>query len=185
MTSSMHTDTRSTGDIRDAQFVPDDEAVASGNDYVDYFGFGEDKVFVLPDGRQTILFSVMNEGKRAAYQKRTSKDIKFNRASGDAAIKADQAEERHELIMSSVTGWTLMRRGATGWEPVPFNGNGPNSSLANWLKVADPKIVDALELAIRKANPWMQAEMTVAEIDKEIESLQELRAQAVERERGK
>lgn len=182
MTSTMYEDQR---DIRDAQVRPDDEAVVTGEEFVDYFGFGREEVFTLPDGKQTITFQVMNEGKRAAYQKRTSKDIKFNRASGDAAIKADQAEERHELILSSVTGWTLRRRGSTGWEPVPFSGNGPNSALANWLKVADPRIVDALELAIRKANPWMQAEMTVEEIDKEINNLQELRAQAVERERGK
>src|SRR5215475_3988382 len=106
-TTQMYEDGR---DIRNAQFAPGDEAVVSGDQgFVDYFGFGQDESFLLPDGKQSITFKVMNEGQRAKFQKKTSKDIKFNRASGDAAIKADQAEERHELIMSSVTGWSLMR----------------------------------------------------------------------------
>lgn len=172
-------------DIRNAQFQPGDEAVIAGEEFVDYFGFGRDEVFTLPDGKQHIYFKVMNEGQRASFQKRTSKDIKFNRASGDAAIKADQAEERHELIMSSVTGWDLRRRGATGWEIVPFSGGSPQSELGKWLKVADPKIVDDLELAIRRANPWMQADMTVEEIDKEIERLQDMRKDVEAREQGK
>jgi hypothetical protein len=130
-------------------------------------------------------FAPGDEGQRAQFQKRTSKDIKFNRASGDAAIKADQAEERHELILSSVTGWSLRRRGPQGWDVVPFSTGGANSALAQWLKVADPKIVDDLELAIRRANPWMQADMSVEEIDKEIERLQDLRKEVEARELGK
>jgi len=182
MTTQMYEDPR---DIRGANIVASDEAVVTGDEFVDYFGFGRDETFVLPDGKQHIFFKVMNEGQRAYFQKKTSKDIKFNRASGDAAIKADQAEERHELIHSSVTGWDLRRRGPQGWEIVPFSSGGANSALAQWLKVADPKIVDDLELAIRRANPWMQADMTVEEIDKEIERLQDLRKEVEARELGK
>jgi hypothetical protein len=182
MTTQMYEDPR---DIRGANFAPGDEAVVAGEEFVDYFGFGRDEVFALPDGKQEIFFKVMNEGQRAQFQKRTSKDIKFNRASGDAAIKADQAEERHELILSSVTGWSLRRRGPQGWDVVPFSTGGANSALAQWLKVADPKIVDDLELAIRRANPWMQADMSVEEIDKEIERLQDLRKEVEARELGK
>lgn len=181
----MHTDERGA-DIREASFSQDDPTVMTGGEgYVDYFGFGDEQVFTLPDRRQTISFKVMNEGERAKFQKKTSKDIKFNRTSGDAAIRADQAEERHELIMTSVTGWSLMRLGPGGWQPVPFSTGSPSSALAKWLQIADPRIVDELELAIRRANPWMQADMTVEEIDKEIERLQDLRKEVAERERGK
>jgi hypothetical protein len=173
-------------DIRHADFSSDNPAVVSPDEYQDYFGFGDTKMFTLPDGKQQIFFKVMNEGERAQFQKSTSTDIKFNRSSGDAAIKADQAKERHELILTSVVGWSMKRRNASGgWEDVPFSGNSPGSTLGQWLKVADPKIVDELEFAIRKSNPWMQAEMTVEEIDKEIARLGELREQALEREKGK
>lgn len=153
--------------------------------YEDYFGFGDTQTFTLPDGKQQIFFKVMNEGERREFQKKTNKDIRFNKASGDASIKADQAQERYELIMTSVTGWSMKRRQADGsFNDVPFSGTTPGSTLAQWLQVANPKIVDDLEFAIRKANPWMQADMTVEDIDKEIERLSELREQALEREKG-
>jgi hypothetical protein len=150
MTTQMYEDPR---DIRGANFAAGDEAVVAGEEFVDYFGFGRDEVFALPDGKQEIFFKVMNEG--------------------------------HELILSSVTGWSLRRRGPQGWDVVPFSTGGANSALAQWLKVADPKIVDDLELAIRRANPWMQADMSVEEIDKEIERLQDLRKEVEARELGK
>lgn len=172
-------------DIRDAQFQPDNPAVVPAADYVDYFGFAQEESYTLPDGRQQIFFRKMNEGDRFAYQKKTSKDIKFNRATNDAAVRNDVAEERHELIMTSVTGWSLMRNTGAGWEPVPFSKGSGNSTLNSWLKVADPKIVDELEIEIRTANPWMQADMTVEEIDKEIDRLTVLRKEVEERDAKK
>jgi hypothetical protein len=174
-------------DIRDAQFQPDNPAVVNAEEYQDYFGFGQQEEFILPDGKQKIFFQVMNEGDRARFQKKTSKDIKINRGTNEAAIRADQAEERQELIMSSVTGWTLKRRNPNGeWVDAPFSNNGsPGCELAQWLAKANPKIVDDLEFAIRKANPWMQAEMTVEEVDKEMARLAEVREQILEREKGK
>ena len=172
-------------DVRDANLDSSNPAVIDAEEYQDYFGFGEQQEFVLPDGKQKIFFKVMNEGERAKFQKKTSRDIKFNRSSGDAAIRADVADERTELIMTSVTGWTLKRRSPSGWEDAPFSTGGPHSDLAKWLQLANPKIVDDLQLAIRKANPWMQEDMSVEEIDKEIANLQELRDKALEREKGK
>lgn len=172
-------------DIREANFDAANPAVVPSDTYTDYFGFSGQETFTLPDGRQAIFFKKMNEGERFNFQKKTSKDIKFNRTSGDAAVRADPAEERHELIMSSVVGWSLMRRNGVSWEPVPFSTGSQSSELFKWLKVADPEIIDDLELAIRKANPWMQAEMTVEEIDKEIDRLNELRVQVAEREAKK
>jgi hypothetical protein len=146
----------------------------------DYFGFGESQKFFFPDGVSFIEFQIMNEGQRREFQKKTNRDITFNRGTNDARIKADPAEERHALITSSVTGWNLVRNG----QPMPFSKGTPGSTLEQWLKVANPKIVDDLEFAIRKANPWMQAEMTVEEIDKEMARLSELREQVLEREKG-
>lgn len=153
--------------------------------YEDYFGFGQSERFTMPDGKQYIEFQVMNEGQRREFQKRTNKDIKFNRATNDASIKADPAEERWALITSSVTGWNLKRRRPDGsFEDAPFSKGSPGSELEKFLAKANPKLIDDLEFAIRKANPWMQADMTVEEIDKEMDRLRDLREQAVEREKG-
>lgn len=157
--------------------------------YDDYFGFGETKRHYLPDGRQYIEFQVMNEGQRREFQKLTNRDITVNRVSNDAKIKADPAEERLALLMTSVVGWNLKRRVGEGrYEDVTFSKRGPASrgpgTFEDWLEKANPKIVDDLEFTIRKANPWMQAEMTVEQIDEELNRLTELRKQVEEREKG-
>lgn len=150
---------------------------------VDYFGFEEHHVFDLPDGRQKIFFSAMNEGAKAAFQKLTSRDLRVQRSSGDALVKMDQAAERHALIEKSVTGWSLRRRHPkTGqWEDAPFD----SSNLRRFLDQANPKIVEDLERVIRKANAWLMDELTVEEIDKEMDNLRDLREAAKKREEGK
>lgn len=149
----------------------------------DYFSFGSSHEFIMPDGRQKIFFQAMNEGAKAEFQKLTSRDLRVQRSSGDALVKMDQAAERHTLIEKSVTGWTLRRRNPKSreWEDAPFNSSG----LRDFLRGANPKIVEDLELEIRKANSWLLDEMTPEEIDKEIDRLKDLRVAAVKREEGK
>lgn len=150
---------------------------------VDYFGFEEHHEFLMPNGKQKIFFAAMNEGAKAEFQRLTSRDLRVQRSSGDALVKMDQAAERHALITKSVTGWTLRRKNPKGgqWEDAPFN----SSTLKNFLEKADPKIIESLEQEIRKANSWLLDEMTVEEIDREIENLKSLREAAVKREEGK
>ena len=153
--------------------------------YEDYFGFGSNERWYFPDGKQYIEFQIMNEGQRREFQKKTNRDITFNRGTNDAKIKADPAEERWHLIITSVVGWNLKRRQPDGtFADVTFSKGTAGSELEKWLRVANPKLVDDLEFAIRKANPWMQAEMTVEEIEKEEARLAELKQQVLERERG-
>jgi hypothetical protein len=165
----------------DTTFASDNPVVVTVQD--DYFGFGAQEVFVFPDGATKIWFTVMNEGQRKKFQKMTNRDIKINRATNDASIKADPAEERWQLITTSVCNWNLKRRNPNTEElgEVHFD----QRTLEQWLQVANPRIVDDLEVAIRKANPWMQADMTVEDIDKEMERLTDLRKEAAEREQGK
>ena len=148
-------------------------------DMEDYFGFDEFGTFMLPDGKQWIKFKIMSEGDRAKFQRLTNKDIKITRGTGDASINADVAAERHELIKTSVVDWYMFGREnpSAPMQQIPFTKSGRGLNLENWLSKANPKIVDDLELAIRQANPWMQADMTVEEIDKELERLRELRDQ--------
>lgn len=155
--------------------MPGDEKV-----YEDYYGFSERRQWFFPDGVQFIEFEVMNEGKRSLFQKTTNKDITLRRQSGDASIKVDPAEERRALLVNSVVNWNLFRDG----KPVPFTIGSPGAEFEKWLAVANPKLVDDLEFTIRKANPWMQADMDLEQIDEEIQRLTDLRKQVEERQQG-
>lgn len=149
--------------------------------YVNYWGTEETKRHYLPDGQQYFEFKIMNEGDKVKFQKLTNQDLVVNRDQS-ARVKVSPETERHTLITTSVVGWFLMmpKKDGSGFEQAAFSG----AMLQNWLQVAPPKIVEELEFAIRMANPWMQAELTVEEIDKEIERLYETRKQVVEREAG-
>jgi hypothetical protein len=154
--------------------------------YEDYFGFEETRTWYFPDGKQFISFKVMNEGDKARYQRATNRDITLSRQTGDAKIKSDPADERWELLQTCVTGWNVFRKNpSTGkYEPVPFSA-GKGGTFAQWLGKANPKLVEKLEFEIRLANPWLQGDMSVEDIDSEIERLNEMREQAVKREQGK
>jgi len=142
----------------------------------DYFGFSASDKFFFPDKMTYIEFTKMNEGKKKDYQDKTSKDLVLERTSGNARMTVLQGSERHELIKACVVGWNLTR----GGQPVPFN----QVNLNDFLTLTDPTIVEGLEKAIRKANPWLLGEMSVADIDKEISNLQEMREVAAKREAG-
>jgi hypothetical protein len=142
---------------------------------VDYFGFAKSEQFLLPDGRQYIEFQVMNEGLKAKFQKQTGRDLVIQR-NQDARMRMDPAQERHELIKASVTDWNMYRGGT----PVPYT----KKALSDFLELADPKIIEDLETAIRKANPWLLSDMKSEDIRREIDNLEEMYQAAVEREQG-
>lgn len=144
---------------------------------VDYFGFSGSAVHVLPDGVSTVTIKTMNEGEKSRYQKLTQRDVVLERGSGNARMKMDPSEERHALLETCITDWNLVRNGV----PIPFG----RQALNDFLKLADPKVVEDIEKACRKANPWLLSDMTVEDIDREIENLKEMRQVAEEREQGK
>lgn len=141
-----------------------------------YFGFASTEKFFLPDGKSFIEFSKMNEGEKKSFQDKTSRDVVLERNSGNARMNMLQGTERHELIRTCVKGWNLVDNNG----PVAF---GPQT-LGQFLTVADPAVVEGLEKAIRKANPWLLAEMTSDDIQKEIDNLEEMKKTALARERG-
>lgn len=154
----------------------DFQETASASVQQDYFGFQQRERYYLPDGVSFFELEAMNEGMKSKFQRMTQRDLVLEKGSGNARLKVDPGGERHELIKASVKGWNLTRNGV----PQPF---GPRA-LQDFLELANPKIVEGLELAIRKLNPWLLADATVEEIDKQIEELQELRVEAVKREEG-
>jgi hypothetical protein len=177
--------------MTEPQTIPDPQVDLTEEVFEDYFGFEDIKTFVLPKSNpkakdQFIYFRVMNEGDRSKFQSKVNRDITVVRQTGDAKIGADPAAERLALLEASVTGWTLKRRtrDGSGWEDAPFSIGSKGDLFEQWLQKADPKLVDALEMEIRKANPWMQADMTVEDINKEIDRLVELREGIEKRDAG-
>jgi hypothetical protein len=137
--------------------------------FANYFAFSDSKRWYFPDGNQWIQFHVMNEGDKAKFQRKTNRDIKINQKTQDATVKMDPAEERWELIKSSVDDWYVFAPAVEGPNlgqmlQVPFTvsdtRNPTKMCLERWLALANPKLVEDLEFEIRKANPWLQADMT-------------------------
>lgn len=163
--------------------APADEPSDPFAGYEDYFGFDERELFYFPDGKQFLQFQRLTEGQRAKYLKATRQDVTISTRSGDARVPFDQSNDRKQLIVHSVTGWNVVRRNGKGqWNPVPFSSGSPGAELEKWIDSANPAIIAQVEKAIRKANPWLMADMTVEQIDKEIADLQELRKTAADRE---
>lgn len=146
-----------------------------------YWGFEQRDKFFLPDGVSYIEIKKMNEGDKSSYQSKTRSDIRLQRNTGDAHMKADPAVERKELILSSVCGWNLLDQQGN---PIAFNKTSGAFSFVRWMEQADPKIIEGLEKAIRKFNPWLLSDMSVEDIDREIENLQEMREEALKRQEG-
>lgn len=142
----------------------------------DYFGFQATERYTFPDGKQWIEFEVMNEGKKAQFQRATSRDLILERQTQNARMKTDAATDRHELIKSSVTDWNMYRQGVA----IPFTPG----ALNDFLQLANPRIIEDIEKAIRKANPWLMAEMSSKDIRREIQNLEEMERVALEREQG-
>lgn len=143
---------------------------------IDYFSFQSETKHYLPDGISYVVIAAMNEGDKTKFQKKTQRDIVLERQSGNARMKMDAASDRHELIEACVKDWNFTRNGL----PVRFEPR----ALKDFLTLADPKIVEGIEIAIRKANPWLLGEMKSEDIQKEIDNLNDLLEIALEREAG-
>lgn len=153
--------------------------------FPNYWGVSTTEKFYFPDKRMWIEFKRMNEGDKKKYQQKTNRDVTIQRG-GDTKIGIDPATDRHLLIEMSVINWQMwmpkdLQNPGLGFEQVGFS----TFNLRKFLEVGDPKVIQDLETEIRMANPWMQADMTVEEIDKEIARLNEVRAQREEADRAK
>lgn len=149
--------------------------------YTNYWGVTETHRHMLPDNTQFFEYKTMNEGDKSKFQKLTNQDLVVQRDQS-ARVRVDPVTERHTLIKTSVTGWHMFAPDHKTGEMLPAAFSA--ALLEKWLTVADPKVVEDLEHAIRLSNPWMQADMTLEEIDKEIERLHEVRRSVVDREAG-
>ena len=161
----------------DTTTAPEDTTASIEN----YWGTEETFRFSLPDGKQYFEVKPLDEGGKAQFQKKTNKGIRVNQRTQDATLDMDPADERWTLIKTSVVDWNIVQKEKDGtFSPYPFS----KGNIEKLLEKFNPKMVQDLEFFIRTKNPWMQADMKVEEIDKEIERLEELRKQAKDVQAG-
>jgi hypothetical protein len=157
-------------------------------EYENYWGVDETFKFWLPDNKQYFEIRPMDEGRKVKFQKMTNKAVRMNQRTEEASFDIDPAEERHTLIKESTVSWLIMQRDETGgWSEYPCPPSTDTRfkrSLEQLLDKFNPKVVQDLEFFIRQKNPWMQSDMTVEDIDKELDRLQQMRRDKVRQEAG-
>lgn len=140
----------------------------------EYWGTDETSKYYMPDKVQWFEIKKMNEGDRARYQYEAQLKMTTKRKSGDTEIDLDQAKDRRALIMNSVINWRIRKDGV--W--LPFN----KQALGTWIIQTNPNYVDNLISAIRKFNPFLQEDLSSADIREQIKDLEEMYEIAVKRE---
>lgn len=148
---------------------------------VDYFAFSETHTVPLPDGKQFIVHTTLNEGAKKNYQNMQSRDLIIQRTTGDAKMKMIPGDERHALLSQAITDWYLVRIVDGSPVEVPFH----KRELDKFLLAAPPKIIELVEKDIRAKNPWLLAEMEIEDIDREIANLEEMKRVKIEEDQGK
>lgn len=145
---------------------------------VSYFGTEEEHTFYLPDGVSYVKHKDFTEGDRKRYLSKTNRDLRIQQRTGDALLKATPGDDRHELLKIAICDWNLLDESK---RPMRFN----DQNMAKFLNGAPPHIIDLIDKDIREHNKWLTAEITVEQIDAEIETLTKLREEKVKEAEGK
>jgi len=137
---------------------------------VDYFGFEETQNVIMPDGKSYVIIQALNEAGRRAYLNRVNREVRITKQTGDAVMQLANGSERQILLSHAVVGWNFVTRDKVGnMVPVPYS----ERKLTEWLEKANPNIVDIVDKAVRKQNPWLMADVTLEDLLKQREELDE------------
>lgn len=171
-----------TQEARDAQAAAIESNLAAAGQptteevYEDYFGFSDTERVTLPDGHSFIEFKVMNEGDRRQYLNAQNRKVTIRKGSGDAEMELAPGDDKYNLLKLTIVNWNLRRAG----QPVPFN----KKELDNFLNGANPRVIDLIHREVTLKHPWLLDQMTLEDIDKEIENLHKMREVVEKNEAG-
>lgn len=147
----------------------------------DYFGVDHEEKVYFPDKVTYVTVQELDEGARRKYLNVTNKDIRLHRQSGDAFLKMATGDERFHLMKSAIIDWNLVEKDKNGnVHSVSFS----QSALDRFLDKGPPKVIDAIELKIRSMNPWLMADLSVEDIDQQIDELQQMKKTKLEDAEG-
>lgn len=148
---------------------------------VDYFGFEETHRVYLDDKTSFVEHKTLNEGARRKYMNKVNREVRLQK-SGDAFMKMATGDERHVLLEEAIIGWNLVRANKVGEiQALAFTAG----NLKAFLEAAPPSVVDRIEKDIRDKNPWLVGDVTIEDIDEQIEELNELREKKIAEAEGK
>jgi hypothetical protein len=136
---------------------------------VDYFGFEETARVELPDNRSYVDIKALNEGGRRAYLNAVNKEVRITKGTGDAVMQMANGDERRILLRHAICGWNLVKVRNGSLDPVPFK----EGLLSEFLEKANPVVIDVIDKAVRKQNPWLQTDVTLEDLEKQREELDE------------
>lgn len=155
---------------------------------VDFFAFDLTETVYLPgSSTQYVVIKSLTEGEKKAYQNLVNREVTLKKG-GDAQMKMAAGDERHHLLKNGIVDWHLLRRPVKGGrpdmsqplQPVTFNAR----ELGLFLDHANPVVVEHIEKALRKANPWLMAEMDLEDMIRERDNLNEMIAAKEKEEAG-
>lgn len=137
---------------------------------VDYFGFSEQEKVMLPDGVSFVLIAALNEGGRRNYLDKVNREVVITKGTGDARMQMANGTERLILLRHAMVGWNLKARDRVGdLVDVPFR----EPKVNDFLEKASPTIIDIIDKAVRKQNPWLMQDVTLDDLLKQRDELDE------------
>lgn len=143
-----------------------DEAVQ-----VDYFGFEDTENVYLPDGKSYVTIQALNEGGRRRYLNKVNREVKIAKQTGDAIMQLANGDERRILLSEAIVNWNLIRAPKNGGAPLPLPFD--QTKLNDFLTSVNPKVIDVIDKAVRAQNPWLMADVTLDDLIKQREELDE------------
>lgn len=144
-----------------AMGVQTEESVA-----VDYFAFDERYRVTLPDGVSWVEHKALSEGERRQYLNGINRDVTVKKATGDAHMQMRPGDERYSLLRTAITGWSLTRLGSM----VVFS----KQALDEFLQKAPPKVIDLIDKDVRKVNAWLIEDMSIEDLQRERDNIDEM-----------
>jgi hypothetical protein len=138
---------------------------------VDYFGFEDTENVFLPDGKSYVTIQALNEGGRRRYLNKVNREVKIAKQTGDAIMQLANGDERRILLLEAIVGWNLIRVPKNGGvaQPLQFD----QAKLNDFLTTVNPKVIDVIDKAVRAQNPWLMADVTLEDLLKQREELDE------------
>ena len=148
---------------------------------IDYFGFEETERVPLPDHRSYVDIKALNEGGRRAYLNAVNREVKISKGTGDAIMQMANGDERRILLRHAICGWNLVRTRNGTLEPVPFK----EGLLSEFLEKANPMVIEVIDKAVRKQNPWLMIDVSLEDLEKQREELDDQIEKKRREEEGK
>lgn len=150
---------------------------------VDFFGFRKsDKFNLTPDGKQWMSFHAMNEGEKRSFQQKTTRDFVIDSKTRDTRVSVDPGTERRILIETCLDDWCVYRNGKK--VPGAESSNQFKVAVGDFLSLADPSVIEKIERFVRDLNPWLLDNISVEDIDEEIQRLEQQKRIIQERNAG-